>query len=378
MSLLKKILVGMTVIVILLLCFSCTKEEHGIVEYEQFVYDYPDNYVDFTTEPKSNYNLNEEERSLIETIINTESLQARENMILELLDEDIDNQTFKAILLTERFDLYSEKDAELVLLEIVDEQLSEIFDVYAYSNYKKLYNVKLYQMIKVDRYVYDVDERRKLHNETVKVLDKLFEIHKKDGTRDDEWVYLFDMYNFLGFEYLYLGEYEKSFEAFEHLIEFDDIANKREFYTDDSTRYYEIARSAIRAGKKEEAFQYLKELEKLNEDYITYLEIKILYNIYYGSEDEVFSLLKELENYLGNHSSPGMRVQYYEMLFEAYHKYGDHKKAKQACEMILELAPYRMGYIIDMGYDVKYDLDLHELKSFYSNEFIEMRDIQLE
>ena len=71
------------------------------------------------------------------------------------------------------------------------------------------------------------------------------------------------------------------------LIEFDDIANKREFYTDDSTRYYEIARSAIRSGKKEEAFQYLKELEKLNEDYITYLEIKILYNIYYGSEDEV-------------------------------------------------------------------------------------------
>ena len=142
MSVMKKIVVGMTLLVILLLCFSCMKEEHSEIEYEQFVYDYPDNYVDFTTEPKSNYNLNEEEGSLIEAIKNTESLQARENMILELLDEDIDNQTFKDALLIQRHNIYNEVGAEIMLLEIIDDSLSEIVDIYDYDDYKFLYNGK--------------------------------------------------------------------------------------------------------------------------------------------------------------------------------------------------------------------------------------------
>ena len=132
MSLLKKILVGMTIIVISLFSFSCTKEENSIVTYEQFEYDYPDNYVDFPVEPKLSYNLSSEEEYLVEKIINIESPLEQENMILELLGEDIVNLTFKDVLLSQRFNIYNEVGAELMVLEITDELLSEIVSLYDY------------------------------------------------------------------------------------------------------------------------------------------------------------------------------------------------------------------------------------------------------
>jgi len=61
---------------------------------------------------------------------------------------------------------------------------------------------------------------------------------------------------------------------------------------------------------------------------------------------------------------------------EIYDKFDYGENIVEYAEELLRLEPDRFMWIIDKGYEEKYNIDLHEIKLCYSDKFVKLRDFE--
>ncbi len=132
-------------------------------------------------------------------------------------------------------------------------------------------------------------------------------------------------YNTLGVVYFTMGNYEKSAEKFEKVLQLTKDANIQSSVKKNlSIAYTKIGSAAVKEGNKEKAVTYLQKAVEINNSDAAYLSLADLYN-QSGEWDKSISAAENALKYLSSISKGG---PYYYMGV-AYKGKGDTAKAKE-------------------------------------------------
>jgi len=349
----------------------------GAYEYVEFEYDYP-KMSEVPSEYKPDgYEYFEGEEDKIKQIISEELDSERAKLVLNDLSNSEISQLYRVNLLRILRNLYVEINNGYHVIKTTDELFKENDYIFNSESLVKIYMNKIYKLSDMDAFVFDKSERVKLHEYIISATNELISVYEKYEVDTKDSYKVYDSYILMGYMYEMLGDYENALEAYRNILEFEDEFETLEFTDDLDFRYYMVTMAAIRARNQDEANKYLKKLYEVSPDQGYYLDAVALYFLYFDKAEVALSTIKELEDnanviYPTNASKERLKM----LQIEIYDRLGYGDNIVEYAEELLRLEPDRFMWIIDKGYEEKYDIDLHEIKLYYSDKFIKLRDFE--